>query len=393
VAIVGFLPPASWAQATLAIRLGGVGLRDPVRHAPGATVCSCLAAATRTSIFTTLVLPADALLASSISLPVLTLPSSVANLVAALAEDVAGFAKPQREVSRMLDEVRYDELKAEALAAGDLRTVARLVSLKAPGCGIYLTQFDESVHRWLEPEVFKAVFRFRLGAQIFPAARYCECCQEYQGRDLARALTPAVDVLGDHAISCMKRGLRVTAHNGIRDALHDLCAEACLAPHKEYRAFAASQAPEVSRMRIDVALIGVSRETLVDVALTHPLHPKHFGEIIRLGAGYIATRYEAHKVRRYGEHVGPTQTLAPCVVDTFGVWSATAQRVLKLFAAAFGARTAAPPHERSRAVFFGRLSHAVQRSVGSLLLQRIAPLTALAAPRFAPGLLPTLSAP
>lgn len=250
----------------------------------------------------------------------------------------------QRQLHRAMDEDRLDAL----LRPLDARGKARVLACTAPGASAYLTH-PHMCGAWLAPRVFPVVLGLRLGLPVVPPGARCAGCHA------------VLDDVGDHSLTCMKRGARHAPHNAIRDFLWSRSHKALLEPLKEHMCFPGHQ----ERMDVVVRRGLDGKQLLLDVALTFALRPD---AIRNPGPGVAATRYEETKWSSYRRLIDPaTQLFAPIVFDTFGGMGDQARRPLGRIATGCARRAGVPVHE-GRGEFFGAMNRTVLSAVAELVL-------------------------
>ena len=233
-------------------------------------------------------------------------------------------AKLQKLCTQRLDHAAYDARIAAAAANNAARDVARLKSLCASGTRLWLYSnvYSSGPKLWLEPPLFRAAVKFRLGLAVGLPNQVCSFCGQ-----------PACDVLGDHSLSCIAGGVRTRMHMAIVDDLFHFASGAACNPRREAHVFG-------DGMRMDMVLTlpgDRERSVLVDVAVTHTLLQHYVRRIAAANDFSPATEYERVKQTHYNGMVAATQVLRPCVFDTFGATSASCDKVLGSIGAAWGA--------------------------------------------------------
>ncbi|KAJ9453703.1 hypothetical protein DIPPA_04604 [Diplonema papillatum] len=92
---------------------------------------------------------------------------------------------------------------------------------------------------WLSPAEFNVTVRMRLGLPLTAQVGKCRLCGKVD-----------VDVMGDHSLCCMSRGLRTRAHTALRNEVAAVAREAFLAPALDVQPF--TQAAHTG-LRLDAA--------------------------------------------------------------------------------------------------------------------------------------------
>eukprot|EP00660_Eupelagonema_oceanica_P019390 gene19390-biopygen10461 len=214
----GLFPSAwNWRLATLATRLGGLGLRSAARHAPAAYVASrsqCHAGCREID-------PCHIWEVTSSD-------SSAARAVKLLnAEFSEGDRIPdpmpslkQQCLSMALDKVTLNSLQDPATTEPAGR--AHIQLLLQPGAGAWLHAMPSpAIGAAIAPQMFTAALARRLRLPTYAASYPCPLCDGI------------MDVWGDHAFVCACGGDRTTRHNFLRNTAFRLAHAAGLRPELE----------------------------------------------------------------------------------------------------------------------------------------------------------------
>ena len=302
--IIGFpLTDSAWAQATLPVSMGGLGLKSAVAHAPAAYLSSLV----QSKDVVDKLLPSfshrhdlDASL-SIFRAAVTSLPPSALEKLDFVDGDFS-----QKNLSHLIDSDILSSLLKDAAANLDRRTAARLLSLGLPQAGAFLNAIPNPTFGLsINPELFRTSLRYRLGLRVYNSSQHqCPAC----GRDS--------DAFGDHTITCASEYERIHRHDIICDAIYDIAKHAGLSPVSEARLIANSQ----SRPG-DIFLPNWrSRQTAFDVAVTSPLSQSALPQSSSTPGAAI----QMMKSRKMTKHFRPCQsngvTFVPLVVETLGGW-------------------------------------------------------------------------
>ena len=123
-----------------------------------------------------------------------------------------------------IDKHNHAKLKDEVIQEGNPREMARLASLSLPYAGAWLDAAPvAALGLYMQPSEFTMAARYRLGIPVYDQAGPCPACHRPSDR------------LGDHSLCCGHQGERISRHNRLRDALHDVAASSALGPVKEGR--------------------------------------------------------------------------------------------------------------------------------------------------------------
>jgi hypothetical protein len=355
---IGHVSDDKWLQVRLARRLGGIGLRDVMSHAP---IAFAVASASSQSLFSHLIsaeplaaLPADPWLTASLADPILhTYPLVGSALTEYLQMGNACFGdKMQRELSHQIE----GEHQRVLLLHASVETKARLLSCSAPHASSWISPTTANMHvpNFMTNAEFVVLIRNRLGLPVLPLATPCAMCK---GRLVA-------DVAGRHSLCCLGLGFRHRVHNALRKAIYGLAMRAHMTPKEESNCF--TDAPT---LRVDVLLQENCgpRPTAIDISVIFPLQPG----LVHAAAtkpGGASERQQAGKFAKYGALCESNGIrLCPLIVDTFGAWGPDALPLLRLMA-----RTAASHEDEtaslSIAIELQKLAFILQRGVARLLL-------------------------
>jgi len=205
-----------WAQATLGVKLGGVGIRDPTTHARAGFVASFLNFRSKCRELDPNFDELDSEGWAG------ALDAVVAyNLLVEEDDkvDIQGGNKRQRQLSAGIDKASRNKLISSNSSDPFYRAHLNLVA--EPGSGAWLTALPEDSARNWDSSLFRIALgrrlRLRLQAQDTP----CPCCGGI------------MDSYGDHALACPCKGDRTTRHNCIRDLIYEDALEARLNPERE----------------------------------------------------------------------------------------------------------------------------------------------------------------
>ena len=334
----GPLSDSQAIQASLPVKLGGLGLRDASSHAPAAYIGSCT---TTRDLVRRLVGNDYEPIDSEWSLDRL--------------QELTGFPREELFASQKLLSENIDIRKQENLleATQDTRGRARLHSVMSAGSGDWLQVIPSSSlgHR-LFSEEFQVCAQFRLGMPIYAAAKTCSMC-----------MTKERDVFGDHSIGCNSGPERIGRHDRLRDAIYSAAQTAALAPQKEVPSLVPGSQSRPADVFLPLWTRG--RPAAVDVTVVSPLQSALVQECART-RGHALTIAEERKRRVH--HAACQQIgidFIPAAVDVFGSWSEISVDLLGRIGAFQQRRGVGSAHQ-----LFQRLSVVLQRGNASLLLRR-----------------------
>lgn len=281
----------AWQQATLPLRHGGLGIRDPIQTQPAARMAALvgleLNGRERVGV------PEVAL-----SRPSQDLVATIDALRAQLGpnfEPLAGwYANPTQLASASFDHASQrwwaeqvaQEQRSRLCQLGTARDMARLQSQEGPISTGWMSVLPcRAVRTDIGDVDYRVLLRWWLGLPLLPLGQTlpgCPACGE------------PVDPFGDHFVCCDKNG-STRRHNALRDALFDALVQASIPAAKEVTS-------GNRRRPADILLLAWERgrDVAVDLTVTHPLglsgHP-----IIVQNAAQHCRRAEATKVAAEGD--------------------------------------------------------------------------------------------
>ena len=321
------VPDRCWRLAQLGIGQGGVGIRDPVRHAPAAFIASVAQSKDLCSAIDADFDEADAdgglLLTRSIEV-------MRGNLLDAASLDRGGTALTQKDLSGMLDAASLQELlRAER---HDPFFQAHVSLNRLSGAGAWLTAPMIKDGREMDSSLFRVSLKRRIRAPIFEADAVCPCCGE------------AMDRWADHALVCACAGDRTVRHNAVRNQVCADAQDASLRPEREKAGLLPErpQSDDLLRQRrgrrpADIWLPrGESgRSEALDFAITSSMRSDIFRQA-SLDPGLVFERYERYK-RGYQDTAAQCEArgfeFVPMVLEAHsGGWSGVARQKLAFIA-------------------------------------------------------------
>ena len=335
-------------QASLSVKLGGVGLRSAESHCSAAFISSVIHSQPIIDSLLTLPLPPRPL---DSSFPLLQAVTGNPTFTSA---DLLPPEFTQNSLSKLIDQNTLAHIRGEA----GIRDSARLLSLSLPHAGDFLDVIPSpTLSLQLDSRSFGKAVAYRLGVKTMPAipcpADHCD---------------KLLDDKGDHAMHCRDdHGIRGGRHDRIRDQLFKEAQRAGFNPKREMPALipgSQSRPADVfveewtdgRKMAFDISVISPTQEAIVDRAAFFP-----------------ASAIEMRKTEKNRKHIDNCRAsglhFEPLVVETFGGWDLAAVKILKSVAIQCAPRKGlAPALEIKR--FFQRLSIALQRGNATLLLCR-----------------------
>ncbi len=303
--------PLGLIQATIAVRLGGCGMRSCVAHAGAAYQATTEASdATMRSLCNTFVGAA-----------LRTKPTPQKKLSLAIE---------QQTIKALVDE---SSPESQAVEPKD-RRVARLVAIATQGAGSWLApNVDAADLASLPPAFFRVLCAYRLGVPLFDSAKRPTCprCRECR-----------VDVFGDHMLVCAAGGSKIGVHNCVRDAVMLMAGVANLHPRHE--------PSTTGRSRADLAYTIAGVQQFLDFTLTAPLRQPLLKPPKRSVERIFVEKY-AH-LQATGQSF-----VIPIAFDMFGGSTEESISALKTICKAF-----AQSHDNQRAAsfrFWAKILHVI----------------------------------
>lgn len=325
------LSSRQWSQATLPVKMGGLGLRSAASSADAAYVASRAATHQMCSA-----IRADhawdtqggADLASA------TGRLSASGVIRTSWADPAGIT--QNKLNKALAEHHAANWRAE----GEVDDAVRLNAASGTGSGKLLGATpSKTLDKHLTNAQFGTYVLMRLGVDVSEAGHPCNFCGQ------------PLDCKGRHPLSCMAGGDATVCHNLVRNEFHDWCRRGGLRPELE-RGLAQAGAPHTDRTRpadVLVCYAGGLAARLPDGARAYSPQPValDFAVINALGRGHwdltrgrpcaAASAYSAGKCSSNGtaarcEAAGVR--FQPMVVECQGGWAPEALPVIEGIAAA-----------------------------------------------------------
>ena len=241
----------AWAQATLPLRLGGLGIR---LMSPYAAAAHCASVGAALKLEPSIVFEGvrmkhywavdEALSNSSIA----TL-HNYASIEKCAREGLAADGA-QRRFCKVIDDRQHDALLRDA----EPRDKVRLLSSMGEHALAWLNVYPSVALRFaMKPQAFRVAVRFTLGVRIGDA-RICPKCERM------------TDGFGRHELSCMSGGSKTLIHHGLVNAIAGIVKQTANSVVTEFRAF-----PADPQIRADLFMWYDGCLTAFDVAVTNPL--------------------------------------------------------------------------------------------------------------------------
>ena len=197
---------ATWQQAQLSLKRGGLGLRSLIYHSPAAYIASFLSTGLSPSsgryissslhLYNSLVDPQDSL----------------------TPESVGDSPLSQKVLSSKIEDQQFNNLFHNA----SVTDRARLLSISSPHASAWLSVTPSPrLNLHLEPAEFQVALKWWLGIPVV------------QGQSCPHCPSCVLDDFGHHSLTCKHGGDVVLRHNKFRDVFCDFCLRACLGPRLE----------------------------------------------------------------------------------------------------------------------------------------------------------------
>ena len=303
------LDDQTWKQATLPIRLGGLGLRESSSSASAAFVGS----RNTTRSLTASLLGVDPSMDTSELTPEDEFPAR-ASLREALPEADLTSAS-QHHLQDSLDRRAFTMCKA----LSSLRDQARLNSITSSPAGAWLRAIpNPNLGLAMPQHEFIVAIRMWLGIPLFPPPPHsllCTCGQ-------------TIDHFGDHLMGCGHGPLRIMRHNALRDTIwHALLQDNNNAVREQHCGEGNSRPGDVYHPDFQQG-----KPAYFDISVRSSLQPQYLNRAAHQ-AGAAGEAGEAEKDTRHAQQVEEAGGLFfPLVVESLGLWTPSSLRVIKQIA-------------------------------------------------------------
>ena len=352
-----------WTQASLPLRMGGLGLHSCSNVAALAGIAAAgdgargMIRLASPSMLETLTPCIDPVCVESLKCSRLAHFPEVQTAVRDSLQANTYQHHRQKTWSKQISEARHKAF----LSKLSTKERARISSCSAKHASIWLYGCPDSPpDLWLAGPEFIALIRIRLGLPVSTAPCLCTLCGKVQA-----------DIWGDHSLSCMAAGARTRLHNELRNSFAALARLAFLAPILEPQPFSTTTH---KGKRVDVAYIMNDSIHLVDVAVTHSVQQNAINAA-SASPGGAATSYQKVKEDKYlpaiaaePAFVSSRMVLIPVVFDTFGAAGEKGAAELDLVISTLQRRRLDMPATTVSQVAFHKLLFGVMRGVARILL-------------------------
>jgi hypothetical protein len=309
----------TWDQACLPIRLGGLGITDPVVVQPAARTAALLnlglngtqAVGVPADVLDT---PAPDMQATLCKLQ-LQIGPNMEPLASWLSGTTALSSATQEHATQKWWAEKVSDIQSQRLdSSGSARDRTRRACQKGPVATGWLRALpNRALHTDIPDQQYRLLLRWWLGMPILPVGVTLPGCPLCRG---------SIDPFGDHLVCCDQNG-STQRHNAFRNAFHEMCVRYGIAVEKEAECVA-------GRRPADILLLQWSRgqHVAVDFVCTHPAglaqHP-----LVVDNAARHCNLAEARKVQADGppcEEKG--WGFSPFALSTWGGLGTSAKAVL-----------------------------------------------------------------
>jgi hypothetical protein len=351
----------AWEQATLPIRFGGLGIRDPAHDRAAARLAALANYHTR---------------ASMVGLPVEYWRALAPDTHRALT-DIQTVVGPQHDVSsRWASDASLilsadkpstsQRWWAEQVAAarrqrlvedGTARDHVRLLSQEGPLASAWLAVTPSRSLNTLLPDTdFRSLCRFWLGLPLLPDGHTyaCPLCHE------------PVDPFGDHFVSCKHNGI-TRRHNALRDAISTLLSGAGVTHIKEAVSRTGSRPADILLINWDKG-----KDLAIDITVRHPLTLDNYPLTLEGSRRHLA-KAEADKMERERRDAACTTMrwgFQPAAFSPWGALGPSAKHLLREVTRRVLTDVPAPLTDARSSELLQHLSITLARHVGQQLSLR-----------------------
>ena len=331
-----------WAQATLPVSMGGVGLRSALLHSAGA--------------FTSSYCDSSSIIEDIIGKTKPFQDEELLSLINSLAGEQYSMESIQLASQKSISHAIDNKFEKEIVHnVEDTRVKARLKAVSMKHAGDWLNTVPvKALGLHLRPLEFITAIKYHLGVKVYPAAGPCIACTEDS------------DQFGDHSVGCAKEGERIYRHNSLRDVLYTTAKQACLSPAKEEN----SLLPGSDAKPADVFIPGWvnGRDAAFDVSVS-PLQSQLIQKASEENGSAASKRFK-DKMNKYHTSCDMEGIqFYPIIVETFGGWHPESEAQIRNLGDQLASRTGGDTDETCRHLF-QRLSILLARGNANLILRR-----------------------
>ena len=302
---------STWTTATLPLRMGGLGLRDPTVITASARLAS-------------LVNVSEHALAFGACHEHITRELDLASTryMMALGMVVCPQLKPSADLQRLLTDPFHQRALDRLVRVADEPTLQRLNSLTTPHATAWTT--TSPIIASMSPVEFRAALRWILGLPFRSSSYTCPDCGRH------------ADPLGLHAVTCSRSGMVTRGHTTLRDTVQEILRKAGLTVDAE------QSIPGHSERPADLLVSSWhGRPLAVDFTIITPtrLSASHLSSVTTL----MDQAAESKNKRSLALCESAGWSFSPFVADTFGAIRCDARafitRVIKRHTSRFAPMT------------------------------------------------------
>jgi len=295
------LSDASWQQASLPFRLGGLGLRESTYSAFPAFLGSCNGVRELASIIL------------SIDINQLSFPNEkdAATFLSDFFDNHSLFTASQRDLQATLDQHLFDNL----FKTFCIRDQARLTALSHPSgtsSGWLKAIPRVSLGLAIPGPEFVVGLRIWLGVSLFPLSPLCTCLS-------------TIDNFGDHLLGCSQGPMRIRRHDALVNIVYNALAQDHPGVLKEQRASYDDGLRPGDVFHPDYQH---GRPAYFDISVRSTTQPS----FVSSSASCAGVAAAAGEVAKDEKHLAAVEKVGsdfiPLVVETFGVWTQFALKTL-----------------------------------------------------------------
>jgi hypothetical protein len=357
----------SWEQATLPIRLGGLGILSASDLSEPAHIASV----TETlSLVSCLVhLPDAVLLAEQRALRQLTELNSRTRSDFSIKDLRSG-----RQGQRLLSSAVWSTRSQALLESGDLRSKARLLGTRMPHAADFLkaAPIPGYEQRVSSSAVFQMMIKRFLGVPLIAEPlSACRACEQN-----------VMDRFGDHAMVCRRGNDKIVRHNKLTQVLGNAARDAGLQPVLERLHLL----PDSNQRPGDLAFeTGRTNPHTIayDVTVTDTLQKNYLIHAAAVPGHALSKAYENKMAKSSESCADAGVSFIPLVWESLGGSSESVHKVVIEWSSAAAKRrgsTTADGLARARFGLFCRLSMTLQRFQAEMVLRRLTVPSLLSSP-------------
>ena len=332
------LPDASWQQATLPMRMGGLGLRQTATTSAAAFLGSCqtsLELSTRLlvqnkKLTTHVLVPTSPMFVESPCTPI-SIPGEE-NALVRYRQVLASYGadghpnNSSGESQRVLQRQLYDALLSNLKDTSSLRDKARLNTESSVHAAAWLRAIPNvKLGLSMAPHEITVALKLWLGIPIISPLQSIRC-----------SCGCVIDCFGDHVLGCGHGSLRSKRHDALRDIIYHALLVDNEGAQLEQRCGPDSTSRPGEIFHPDFA---DGRPGYFDVSIRITMQPAYVAKSA-ISAGAAAMAGEEEKDHRHDSKVNAAGGyFYPIIVESFGLWTSSSLATLKVIASKTTAKT------------------------------------------------------